>query len=191
MHHPLLCCLILVGSRCLVSCLLPCVDPRSLLEAKLVMQVSSRHNSFGATQSAYDVVTCTSALFLVLSVNAFDDSTDCSIEEGCFDMALQPAVLPHSVLVSCTGGACLRKTILFQQALCIQYTCTAQFVDQATTRTARRCLQAGAYSGYGNEGKSNWIGSTSTRLSDRPGTLSAVVSFVFMPACCIYTVCSA
>lgn len=42
-----------------------------------------------------------------------------------------------------------------------------------------------------DQGSQTGLGSTSTRLSDRPGTLSAVVSFVFMPACCIYTVCSA
>ena len=85
MHHPLSCCLILVGLKCWVSCLLPCVKsliPVHCRRQKLKVQVSHRHDLFGAKQAAYDVVTCTSSLLLVLSVNAFDDSTDCSMEEG-------------------------------------------------------------------------------------------------------------
>ena len=39
------------------------------------------------------------------------------------------------------------------------------------------------------EVKLDWA-SISTRLSDRPGTLSAVVSFVFKLACCVCIVCS-
>lgn len=52
-----------------------------------MVQLSNRQDLSVATQTTYDVVTCTSSLLLVLSVNALDDSTDCSIEEGCFDMA--------------------------------------------------------------------------------------------------------
>ena len=89
MHHPLSCCLILVGLTCLVLCLPPCkknVGFQVIATGKGWMQVPDRHDLSGATQAAYDVVTCTSSLLLVLSVNALDDSTDCSIEEGCFDM---------------------------------------------------------------------------------------------------------
>ena len=41
-----------------------------------------------------------------------------------------------------------------------------------------------------DQGSQTGLGSISTRLSDRPGTLSAVVSFVFKLACCVCIVCS-
>ena len=41
-----------------------------------------------------------------------------------------------------------------------------------------------------DQGSQTGLGSTSTRLSDRPGTLSVVVSFVFKLACCVCIVCS-
>ena len=41
-----------------------------------------------------------------------------------------------------------------------------------------------------DQGSQTGLGSISTRLSDRPGTLSAVVSLVFKLACCVCIVCS-
>ena len=51
-------------------------------------------------------------------------------------------------------------------------------------------LRPGTYPFSSDQGCQTGLGSTSTRLSDRPGTLSAVVSFVFKLACCVCIVCS-
>ena len=51
-------------------------------------------------------------------------------------------------------------------------------------------LRPGTYPFSSDQGCQTGLGSISTRLSDRPGTLSAVVSLVFKLACCVCIVCS-
>ena len=57
-------------------------------------------------------------------------------------------------------------------------------------RRPERARRTGIFPFSSDQGCQTGLGSISTRLSDRPGTLSAVVSFVFKLACCVCIVCS-